>query len=258
MNKIFPLVFMGALGLACAQYSPSIATPAPREHRGFYSNASFGAGYSWYSSSMEEYDETSYDDKKVRDRTINYFDFSGGTFPIFEFKFGVAAANLLTFHTVFNFGFFMGTMEEEYRSYRRECDQNGECEEYLKKNSYHEPFLRDKAEVVTSDAYSFRTYIGFGSTVYPIQDKQSVMNGFFVGGSVGYTFFATFIDGGLEDECTNTGLSYQFELGKDWWVNDHLSIGVGLGYARTGLVLQTVKSHDSENVISLSFRLTRG
>jgi hypothetical protein len=84
------------------------------------------------------------------------------------------------------------------------------------------------------------------------------MNGLFVGGSVGYTCFATMIVDGLQDASLKAGAAFQVELGKDWWVNDHLSLGVGLGYARSGLVWNTVESHDTDNVISLSLRLTRG
>jgi hypothetical protein len=85
------------------------------------------------------------------------------------------------------------------------------------------------------------------------------MEGFFVGGSVGYSLFTTFIDSSDGDEAAfNFGLSYQFEIGKEWWVNDHLSLGFGLGYARTDLSYKTKCSYSADNVLSLSFRMTRG
>ncbi|MCI6437940.1 hypothetical protein [Fibrobacter sp.] len=251
MNKrIFFVVLLSLVALVSAQTAPKLSSPAPMEHRGFYNSVSFGAAYNWYENSKNEKDEYYSGRTNVVNREINTFEYSGGTFPMIEFKFGVALANLLAFHTVFNMGFFSGTIEEGFSEYRKECGENKICiEEELEKKR-----VRDKS----SDAYSFRSYIGFGTTIYPIQDKQSIMNGLFVGGSVGYTLFATMINDGLENASANAGAAFQVELGKDWWVNDHLSIGVGLGYARSGLVWNTVKSYDTDNVISLSFRLTRG
>ena len=75
---------------------------------------------------------------------------------------------------------------------------------------------------------------------------------------MGYTVFATVIIGGEENACGNAGPGFELELGKDWWVNDHLSIGVGLGFAHSSLVWNTVSSHSSDNVISIAFRMTRG
>lgn len=253
-NKLVSIVVFLAASVFAQSTStaetPSIGTPAPREHRGFYSSVSSGAAYNWYKNSKEEFDEDSFGETRILDRDIDYFEYNGFTYPMLEFKFGVGLANLLAVYTVFNLGFISGTMDEGFRSYRRECDKDSVCVEYLKKD--------EMDELVSSDAYTFRTYVGFGSTVYPIQDKQSPLNGLFVGGSVGYTLFVTLINGGREDTSGNGGVTFQVELGKEWWVNDHLSIGVGLGYAHSSLVWQTVDSHDSDNLISLSFRLTRG
>lgn len=251
MNKrILSILLLSMTALVCAQTAPMLGSPAPQEHRGFYNSVSFGAAYNWYENSKKDMDDYNNGYVDVQDREINSFEYYGGTFPMFEFKFGAALANLLAVHTVFNIGFFSGTVDESYVEYRKQCGENKICVEEELKNKT----VKDQS----SDAYSFRTYLGFGTTVYPIQDKQSPMNGFFVGGSVGYMFFATIIEGGLEEASLNAGPSFQVELGKDWWVNDHLSIGVGLGFAHSGLVWNTVESHDTDNMISLSFRLTRG
>jgi hypothetical protein len=255
-NKLIAIVvlFLASLVFAQSESAPSeptVAKPAPREHRGFYNSVSFGAAYNWYNNSKEEHDH--YNDgygSDYRNRDVDYFEYNGGTFPTYEFKFGVALANLIAFHSVFNLGFYAGTIDYGYKNYRVFCDANEKCPAQVTKDN--------TKEMESSDGYNFRTYVGFGSTVYPFRDKNSALNGFFVGGSVGYAFFVTMINGGSRKVSFNSGTAFQMELGKDWWMNDHLSLGVSLGYARAGLVWNTVDSHDDDNVISLSFRLTRG
>ena len=117
----------------------------------------------------------------------------------------------------------------------------------------------ENVDIPTSnDAYNFRTYFGFGATFYPIRDKNSPMNGFFVGGSLGYTLFVAVINGGHDSATGNGGFGFELETGKEWWINDHYAIGFGIGFAHSSLVWETVKSHRSDNVLSLSFRMTRG
>ena len=129
------------------------------------------------------------------------------------------------------------------------CSEDGICVEVADVDNFKES---------SGDGYSFRTFIGFGSTLYPFRDRNSPLNGIFVGGSFGYTVFMTVINDADKEVSANAGPAFQLELGKDWWVNDHLSIGVGLGFAHSDLVWETVCSHSSDNVISISFRLTRG
>ena len=170
-----------------------------------------------------------------------------------EFKFGVALGNLIAFHSVFNFGFYAGSIDYRYEMHNYACSVDNVCED--NPVGVHEP--KAVSEIA---AYGFRTYFGFGTTLYPFQNKNSPMNGFFVGGSFGYTLFLTLLDGAadVEDATGNGGIGFELELGKEWWVNDHMSIGVGLGFAHNGLIWETVASHKSDNVISISFRITRG
>ena len=253
MNKrLLSILLLSLTALVCAQSAPSFASSAPREHRGFYSSVSFGAAYNWYKSSKVNIEKKyigSEDWDSHKERELDLFEFGGATFPTLEFKFGTALANLVSFYTVFNLGAFPGTMDYFYEEYDEICYTKNSCVETVKKEEFSES---------SSDAYNFRTYIGFGSTLYPFIDKASPLNGFFVGGSVGYAFFVSVINDGEKDAAANGGIGFQVEFGKEWWVNDHLSIGVGLGYARTSLFMYTVDSHASDNVISLSFRLTRG
>ena len=238
MKKVL-IFILCAMSLAFAQ-SPSFAEPAPREHRGFYNSSSFGFALNWFKNSMEDFGEN-------KRRDVDFYEFYGTTFMLGEFKFGYALGNLVAFHTVFNFGFYIGTVdycEEHYQSvcYEGICVETPDLE-------------RDYDEDPTAgDAYNFRTYLGFGATFYPFRDKNYSLYGAFVGGSVGYTLF---VNAGHR-ESGNGGIGFELEMGKEWWLNDHLSIGFGLGFAHFGLVWATVASHRSDNVLSLSFRLTRG
>ena len=253
-NKLIAVMVLFVAGLVFAQSETSIAKPAPREHRGFYSVSSFAFAYNWYDASMERVDEfEDYEDydkppKNVKEKDVDYYEFNGLAFPEFDFKFGVAVGNLIAFHTNFDFGFFTGPIDHFYKEYRTECNAQKQCTKTTKE---------DEDEEYSSDAYTFRTFIGFGTTLYPFRNKVPVMEGFFVGGSYGYSMFLTYIQTGRSG-CANFGPSFKVELGKEWWVGDHMSMGVGLGYARSELMYASTKSHKTDNVLSLSFRMTRG
>ena len=245
-NKLIAILILCAASLACAQSAPSIGKPAPREHRGFYNSTSFGFAYNWYNNSRDDVDE--HDNGMRKNHDIDYYEYNGFSFAHSEFKFGVAIANLVAFHTVFNIGFFVGSVDYFNEEYDTNC---------IDEKCIDVPVL-DVEEPSSGDGYSFRTFFGFGATFYPIQDKNSPLNGLFVGGSFGYTLFLTMMNGDHTDATGNGGVGFELEIGKEWWINDHYSIGVGLGFAHNGLIWETVKSHKSDNVLSLSFRMTRG
>ena len=231
-----------AMSLALAQ-CPSIAEPAPREHRGFYNSSSFGFALNWFDNSMEKIDKYG---NKV-DRDVDFYEYFGTTFMLGEFKFGYALGNLVALHTVFNIALYFGTVDCYEEHYRSVCYE-GICVET------RNPDRHDGEVPASGDGYNIRTYLGFGATFYPFRDKNSPLYGAFVGGSVGSTLFVMAGSG----NNGNGGVGFELEMGKEWWLNDRLSIGFGLGFAHFGLVWSTVASHRSDNVLSLSFRLTRG
>lgn len=253
-NKIIALLILCVAGIASAQ-ATSANKSTPREHRGFYASTSFGYAYNWYKNSRDDVDihRDTYNYKILKEEEVDYFEFGGGTFTLSEFKFGVALGNLIALHSVFNFGFYIGSTDYNYNMHKYGCTEDNLCEEIV-------AGVRQPKAASGVNAYGFRTYVGFGTTLYPFQDKNSPMNGFFVGGSFGYTLFLTLHDGGsdMEDATGNGGVGYELEIGKEWWISDYFSIGVGVGYAHNTLIWETVSSHKSDNVISLSFRMTRG
>jgi len=253
MRKIIAILVLCAAGIASAE-SSSADKPAAREHRGFYSNMSFAFAYNWYKNSREDLSRSYYESENGyvngKRRMVDYYEFDGKTFPMSEFKFGVGIADLAAVHFVFNIGFFAGSLDYRYEVYQSPCGLGAKCTETFDESRYVEEKSRD--------AYGIRTFFGLGSTFYPIQNKTSPLNGLFIGGSVGYTLFVTMINSCVEETLGNGGVGFQLELGKEWWMSDHLSIGFGLGFAHTSFIWQTVDSHRSDNVVSLSFRLTRG
>ncbi len=244
MKKIIAILFLCVTGFACAQSVPAAEKNVSREHRGFYNSASFGFAYNFFDNSREDFDDYERDRKR---HDIDYYEFNGFSFSHVELKFGYAFGNLLALHTVFNFGFYMGPLDDYDRSYLVTCYENMACIDVRKDEDEDDPS--------SSDGFSFRTYFGFGATLYPIQNKNSPFNGLFVGGSMGYTLFAAYGSGA---NTGNGGIGFQLEFGKEWWMNNHFSMGVGFGFAHSGLVWKTVDSHQSDNVLSLTIRLTRG
>ena len=251
MKKLIAILIFCIAGIASAE-SPSVGKSAAHEHRGFYSNMSFAFAYNWYKNSRVDLSSYYFENVDVvgKRRLVDYYTFSGKTFPMSEFKFGVGIANLAAIHFIFNIGFFAGSLDYNYEVYQSLCALGETCPETIDESRN----INNKSK----NAYSFRTFFGLGSTFYPIQNKTSPLNGLFVGGSVGYTLFVTMISSCNEDATGNGGVSFQLELGKEWWISDRVSIGFGLGFAHTGLIWKTVDSHSSDNVISLSFRLTHG
>ena len=120
-NKLIAIFTLCIATFACAQSVPTIGKYAPREHRGFYNSTSFGTAYNWFYNSLDDTDK--YNDRQRHD--VEYYEFSGGSFALGEFKFGVAIADLVAFHTVFNVGFFMGTVDYFNERYHERCTEVG-------------------------------------------------------------------------------------------------------------------------------------
>lgn len=226
-----------------------------KEHRGFYNSMSAGFAYEHFQ--IKEYSyygyQKSYNSYSGRD--YDRAEFSGFTFPYMEFKFGNAVGNFIAFYTVFNFAIFSGSLDdvesEETQLYDVTADGSVHYTGKWKTNLIYNDRSKDE------DALGLRTYVGFGTTIYPFMNKNSAMNGFFVGGSAGYSALAAL---GIEEdggEATSLGFTFQVEIGKEWWVNDNLSIGVGFSFYNTNLYFESAE--DSwDRVFALSFRMTRG
>lgn len=245
-NKLIAILILSVAAFVHAQMAPAVGKTTPREHRGAYNSTSFSFAFNWVNSSLENIEQ----ENNTSIRRVRYFESYTGSFSLADFKFGVALGNFVAVHSVFNLGFFAGVMKYDSIQVRTTCVSDEACQEtVVDGNEYIPPSLT---------AYTIRSFLGVGATFYPLQNKPS-FNGFFIGCSVGYTLLATLaISDDLKTDNGNGGLGFQLEVGKEWWINDHYSIGFGLGFAHSGLVWETVETHKSDNVIFLSFRMTRG
>ncbi len=225
--------------IAAVQENPRSKLPAPevknvkianpKEHRGFYSN--FSMGFSYANFHVERVDGSDYEEVS----------FNGFSFPLMDFRFGVAVANLIAFYTEFNFAGYMGSADD------------------VEINCWSEGTECDVDQGDDDNSLMLRTYVGFGTAIYPFRDTNSVLNGFYLGGSIGYG--AEFVYGSdLEsvEAAMNLDWGFTVEIGKDWWLNDHLSIGIGAAYFHANPKFNSTGNDDGIDGFHIMLRLTRG
>ena len=110
----------------------------------------------------------------------------------------------------------------------------------------------------TFDSYGFYYSMGLGITVYPFKDPTSPLNGIFLGIGGGLDVSMARDDVYAEDYCTVGGIFTRYELGKDWWVSDTWSIGVGVSFSKMVYSFENEGEKTDHHALSLFFRLTRG
>lgn len=117
----------------------------------------------------------------------------------------------------------------------------------------------DFSEEYSDDmSWMLRTYVGFGASIYPFRNPNSALNGFFVGGSVGYELGVVFGDEISSGPNQDVDLGFTVEIGKEWWVNDYLSLGIGVSYFYGNTRFESDASDNRINGFQLMFRMTRG
>jgi len=248
------LVSIAILFLAAASFAQN-SDERIHEHHGFYSNIS--AGFTFTSLEQHPRDYYSYSKKygEYDYREMEDQEFVGYSFPAMEFKFGFSAFNLIAFYTVFNLSASVGWVNyreyEEEHVYTQDDDGNRTYTNQWKLEYYESEHAKDMTE---GDCFLLKTYVGFGTAIYPFRNKNSAMNGFFFGGSAGYALYT----GTGEESFVNLGLAYQAEIGKDWWIGKNFSIGTSLIYSHTTPVMDIYDSDSGENTIGIMLRLTRG
>lgn len=225
IQKSIQILVLLMLGLAASAFADSTSTVKrayPKQHRGFYNSMDFGVSYI-DAKTYEEPNNSGYHDEDS---------FSGFGFPLMEFRFGAGVANLITLYTQFNFGLYYFGSSEGKEIY---CGTTGVCETEEK-----------EAENILG-----RTYVGVGASIYPFRDTSSVMNGFFFGGSSGYSFEGLGLPQSLD-------YAFTLEVGKDWWVDDELSFGLSFSYFHAFPQYDVKKSESYINGFHILFRITRG
>ena len=254
--KTFIVILFFAVA-AWAQSSEKVRPPC--EHRGFF--YSMGVGFSYTSFSVEKVEQrnsyTSFTDVNYRYETHNNYDkrweFSGFDIPKFEFRFGTSIGNLVALYSILDFGMYRGDGDYTDEKYDRV---------YLMQNN-EETLTSEKlvsVEKKKDDDMGFYLSFGLGLSVYPIRTLESPWNGFYVSFASGFDTFVVGFVGDHHDESAG-GIFTRYEIGKDWWISETWSIGVGFAYKNLFAVSDGVdeySSNASRHSFHFFIRLTRG
>ncbi len=260
MKKVFAILVLCAMGLTFAQ-SPSAHVFSPREHRGSFFSVNWGLSY--LSSELKSSDfgfPSGGESLRLDGRygRIEHYglnneqdDFSAWGFPSIDLRFGKSFGNLVAVYFSFGGGLFKG--EGKIRK------QNYSVDRYIVDNVLE----KEDSQLLgvmdeTIDSYGFYGSLGLGFTVYPFRDPASPLNGLFVGIAGGLDVSMARDDVYATDYCTVGGVFTRYELGKDWWVSDTWSIGVGFSFTKLVNPFENEGEDVSHHVIGLFFRLTRG
>ena len=220
---LFALSIFCLTGISFADTTSVGAATYPKQNRGFYNSFDIGISYIDYKTR----DDGAYDYGEVS--------YKGGGFPLMEFRFGTGLANLVAFYTQFNFSIHIGTSDEKDFN----CDGYDECS-------------IDEDESSSETTALMRTYVGFGFSLYPFRDTSSVMNGFFFGGSSGYS-----VESMLGPE-SSIDFAFTVEMGKEWWVSERFSLGFSVAYFHAFPQFEVKRADSSIGGFQLLFRMTRG
>jgi hypothetical protein len=235
----------------------------PHEHRGFF--FSMGMGVSYLSSSVDE-SNVSYStgggyldtdgsfipqSKYERERVLHE-EFSGWGAPVIEFRFGKSICNMVAMYTIFSTGIYQG--EGSYRKTNRglqsHYDHSG--------NLTLVDTIPEGTKKKKDDALAFMEAFGLGLSIYPFRNPESMLNGLYIGASGGVEAFDSHLDDSFSI-ISNGGVYTRFELGKDWWVSDTWSLGVGIAYVNVTVFEDgNDKEEHERNSISFFIRLTHG
>lgn len=202
----------------------------PRVHHGFYRNLNLG-----YTHAAFEYTENNFEEyEKHREKTTA--NLNGINF--FEVRYGVALKNFVAFYLAFGFDAMIGTSD------------------WKESSLYNDGRVFSDSE--SEDVVFGYTFFGYGVTFYPFRDKIPSLNGAFVGVKV-ETYAGVFLEG---RDTKGVGTLLFFELGKDWWVGNNTSIGVGASYGFALDYYDVGEINEERNVdmqiIRLEVRFTRG
>ena len=235
----------------------------PHEHRGFF--FSMGMGVSYVTTSVDE-SNVSYStgsgyldtdgnfipQSKYERERILHEEFSGWATPIIEFRFGKSIGNLVALYSIFSTGIYQG--EGSHKKMNRELSYRYDRSGTLASIDTIPNGTKKKKD----GALAFFESFGLGLSVYPFRNPESILNGLYIGASGGFEGFDSHLDDSFS-LISNGGVYMRFELGKDWWVSDTWSLGVGIAYVNVTVFEDgNDKEEHERNSISFFIRLTHG
>ena len=235
----------------------------PYEHRGFF--FSMGLGTSYLTTSVEETNSristsSGYTDSDgvfirqndYRSEKVLHEKFSGWALPIIDLRFGKSIGNMVALYSIFSTGIYQGEGSHLRKSQdvSRHYDRSGSLTSI--------DTMPKSANKKKDDAFAFLETFGLGLSIYPFRNPQSFLNGFYIGASGGVEA----VDAHLDDSfslISNGGIFTRFELGKDWWISETWSLGVGFAYVSVAIFENgSDKEENDRKSISFFIRLTHG
>lgn len=255
MNMLKQLVLILVVATAvCAHGAKS-----PHEHRGLFFSSGLGFSYVtlFYTDVKYNYESGTYfSDQWVSSYSEgpkNTWDLGSFEIPTIDIRLGSSFANLFAVYVLFSGGVYSGDVDytQEKVGALKYRDDGGSIVEESKQV---EPPVTQEHETMHA-RFSF----GLGFSVYPIRNPLSRLNGLYVGFAGGLDAWAVHMKSGF-DSFDKTGIFTRYEIGKDWWISDTWSLGVGFAFTNMFKFIEDYDGNDKghANVLSLFFRITRG
>lgn len=236
----------------------------PYEHRGFF--FSMGIGFSYLSTTSDE-DDLSFSsgggysypgDTYVYIPQNEYYygkkvheEMSCFGLPYIEYRFGKSIGNLVVLYSIFSGSLYRGNAEYFRTNYGIEYlyNQDGVLTSV--------DTLKRDTTLRKEEAVGFSVSAGLGLSIYPFRNPSSLLNGLYIGASGGFEGFDANMEGSFSILSTG-GIFSRYEIGKDWWVSETWSIGVGFAYINVYVIESGEDGKGERQSINLFIRLTRG
>lgn len=210
----------------------------PRQHYGFY--YSMGVGVSYLDFNYEESDDDDYQKSFFRFRAEDW------SFPDLQFQFGRSFGNLFALYSDLELSLLHGKGKhievDYYRDYQESPWTSSEVRGYFE----------------SDNSTGILAYVGVGTTFYPFRNPNFFMNGSYISFSSGLMGMLLDIRENMDQEnVVMNSIVSKLEIGKEWWVSDSWSLGVGFSYTFIDQVIVDC-DHVDFNKFTIVLRLTRG
>lgn len=232
---------------------------SPCEHRGMFFSAGLGFSYAGLAYKDYRYDHMSntYFNNvwagSFNEGSQKTWDYDSFEIPTIDIRLGRSFANLFSIYALLSAGAYNGNAEYTFENIEQTKNpgENGGVIEEVK--TVGEP---DKQEY---SAMYARFSFGLGFAVYPFRNRASSMNGFYFAFAGGIDSWTARLEGNL-DSFDKSGVFTRYEIGKDWWMSETWSIGVGFVFTNVSSFFEDYDGRDSGHArtLGLFFRVTRG
>lgn len=198
-------------------------------HRGFHFATTLGFDFLSMKNEATD-DDDDYNKNNYKDKSY----YNAYAFPNLDFRFGAGFANLFIVHYTVGFTSYVGESSRNLMSGKTATEK-----------------IKDKNTTI----FDFKFAVG--TTFYPFRNINSSLNGLFFGIGAAIDDFSinhnVKIVNGSNEFST---LALNVELGKDWWISDLWSAGLGLSASYSIYSLE--ENNDPEFAkLNIMFRIAR-